>query len=151
MRRKASGAQRQKMSEEKPKQPEEKPKIVVDEDWKAQAQAEKERLSDQEKSRPAAAGAPAGAAAGGPRDLPPASFATLVSSMVTQILFALGAVEDPQTRKRYRDLALAKHHIDTLALLEKKTQGNLTEDEKRLLDKALYEVRMHYVRVAQMG
>jgi hypothetical protein len=34
--------------------------------------------------------------------------------------------------------------------LEQKTKGNLTAEEKRLLDQALYEARMQYVRVAQM-
>ncbi len=135
---------------EKPEQPgQEKPEIVVDEDWKAQAQAEKAKLAEEEKKGQAPGAQAVGA--GGPRSLPQASFATLVSSIVTQIMFALGAIEDPQTRRRYRDLALAKHNIDLLSLLEQKTKGNLTEEEKRLLDQALYEVRMQYVRLAQMG
>ena len=46
---------------------------------------------------------------------------------------------------------MAKHHIDTLAVLEEKTSGNLTDEEKKLLDNALYEVRMRYVQVAQTG
>ncbi|MCJ7543004.1 MAG: DUF1844 domain-containing protein [Phycisphaerae bacterium] len=133
---------------------EEKPKIVVDDDWKAQAQAEKERLgkeADAAKSAaPAQPGAPAAeAAAGRGRELPQADFSTLVSTLVTQIFLALGGLEDPKTKKRYVDLALARHHIDTLSVLEEKTRGNLTEDEKKLLDKALYETRMHYVQLAQ--
>jgi len=130
-----------------------RPKIVVDEDWKAQAQEEKRRLAEQEQAASAASGpagqAAAGAAAG--RELPPASFATLVSSIVTQILFALGAFADPQTGRRYRNLALAKHHIDVLGILEEKTKGNLTPEEKQLLDNALYEVRMAFVQAAQGG
>lgn len=141
------------MSDSKPEgEGRDKPKIVVDEDWKAQAEAEKEKLAEQEEAG-AAAGASGGAAGAAreARSLPPASFAALVSSIVTQIMFALGAIEDPQTKRRYRDLALAKHNIDMLAVLEAKTKGNLTEEEKRLLDQALYEVRMQYVRLAQMG
>ena len=121
-----------------------KPKIIVDEDWKDQAQVEKQKLAEAEES------APAGGEAGKePREIPPASFSVLVTSLVTQILFALGAVEDPQTKKRYLDLKLAKHNIDMLSVLEEKTGGNLTEQEKKLLDSALYEVRMAYVQVAQ--
>lgn len=136
------------MSDQEPKDDQQKPEIIVDEDWKAQAQAEKEGLAEAEKAQ--AADAPAGEAAGADgRTLPPASFATLVSSMVTQVLFALGAFADPQTGRRYRNLQLAKHHIDTLSVLETKTQGNLTDDEKKLLDNALYEVRMAYVQAAQ--
>jgi hypothetical protein len=154
-----------------------KPKIVIDDDWKAQARAEKERLAreaEQKKQQLAAAGQapggvppgaaqaqPAAAAAGAPtrqaaaakagqaRQLPPASFATHVNSVVTQTFMALGGMEDPRTKRRYVDLDLAKYHIDTLAVIEQKTKGNLTEDEKRLLDQGLYECRMQYVHVAQ--
>ena len=117
-----------------------KPKIIVDDDWKAQAQAEKERLAAEESEAPSGAGAE--------RQMPPASFEVLVSSMVTQAMFALGAIEDPATQKRYLDLDLAKHHIDMLSVLEDKTKGNLSDDEAKLLDQALYESRMHYVQVA---
>jgi len=133
------------MGNEGPDKAEEQPKIVVDEDWKAQAEAEKERL---------AAGAdapPGGGAAAGRGDLPPANFLTLVSSLMTQVLFALGALQDPRGGRRPADPALAKHHVDTLAMLEEKTRGNLTDEEKEALDGALYEARMAYVRVAQGG
>ena len=118
------------------------PKIIVDDDWKAQAQAEKERLSAEEVAPPA------GDDAQGQRQMPEASFEVLISSMVTQAMFALGAIEDPATKKRYLDLDLAKHHIDMLTVLEEKTKGNLSDDEAKLLDQALYESRMHYVQVA---
>lgn len=124
-------------------QNQDKPKIVVDEDWKNQAQKEKEKLADETGG--------AGPAPAGGRRLPPASFSTLVSGIVTQILFALGAIQDPQTGRRYLDIELAKHHIDTLTLLEEKTKNNLAPEEKKLLDNALYEVRMAYVRAAQGG
>ncbi len=138
------------MTENVPKD-QEKPKIVVDDDWKAQAKAEKEKLAQRAETSKPAAGAAESAAEGArpPRELPPASFATLVSSLVTQVFLALGGLEDPKTKRRYVDLELARHHIDTLTVLEEKTRGNLTEDEKKLLDKALYETRMQYVQLAQ--
>ena len=126
------------------------PKIIVDDDWKAQARAEKEKLAAEAESSadvaPGEAGGP-----GGPRDLPPASIETLMNSMATQVLMALGGYEDPQTKRRYVDLDLAKHFIDTLTVLEEKTKGNLTDDEKKLLDQRLYETRMQYVQVAQVA
>lgn len=137
------------MAEEK-KDDSRKPKIIVDDDWKAQAAAEKEKLSEQIKGE--GAGAPAGEQGEGegePRQLPPANFATLVSSLVAQTLISLGGVEDPETKKRYVDLDLAKHHIDMLTVIDEKTKGNLTDEEKQLLDTALYEVRMQYVQIAQ--
>lgn len=134
----------------------EKPKIIVDDDWKAQAQAEKDRLAkeaEQKAAQPSPAAGPAVTGPPGeeaePRELPPASFTTLVSSLMTQAFFALGGMEDPQTHRRYVDLELAKHHIDTLSVLEEKTRGNLGEEEKRLLDRTLYQTRMQYVQVAQ--
>jgi len=117
------------------------PKIIVDDDWKKQAQAEKENLDE-----PAE---PAGADAGGPREIPPASFTTLVSTLMMQTMMALGGMEDPRTKQPVVDLALAKHHIDTLAVLEEKTAGNLDDEEKKLLDQAIYQTRMQYVQIAQ--
>jgi hypothetical protein len=127
------------MPEERPD--DNKPKIIVDDDWKAQAQAEKERLDEEVE-----AGEPG---QGEPGEIPPASFTTLVSSLLAQTFMALGGMQDPKTKRRYVDLALAKHHIDMLSVLEDKAKGNLTDDEKKLLDQALYESRMQYVHIAQ--
>jgi len=128
----------------------EQPKIIVDDDWKAQAQAEKEKLAKEVEQQPAGTGRPTGTGRPiGPRELPPASFVTLVNSLMTQIFLALGGLEDPKTKHRYVDLDLAKHQIDTLKVLEEKTAGNLNDEEKRVLDRALYETRMQYVQIAQ--
>jgi len=129
----------------------EEPQVVIDEDWKAQAQAEKERLARMEQQADSSATSQQTRQEQSPsRSLPQASFTALVSSLMAQVFFALGMIEDPKTHKRYRDLELAKHNIDLLAMLEEKTKGNLTEEEKKVLDEALYEVRMAYVRAAQM-
>ena len=122
-----------------------KPKIVVDDDWKAQAQAEKEKLDEQPAEQPAAEEPQAQ----GPRKLPPATFSTLVSSLATQAILSMGQMRDPKTKKPIIDLDLAKHHIDTLAMLEEKAKGNMTDEESKLLDQAIYQVRMQYVQFAQ--
>ena len=131
---------------------EQKPKIIVDDDWKAQAQAEKERLAQEVESNASQAKQASQAAGLGEEDgeqLPEASFSALISSLVTQVRMALGGMADPQSGKRYVDLELAKFHVDMLSVLEAKTRGNLEEDEKKMLDRALYETRVHYVQVAQ--
>jgi hypothetical protein len=128
--------------EKKPTEKQESPKIIVDDDWKAAARAEKERLSERVEQGP-----PGGAAAG--RELPPASFATLVNSLAAQAMLALGGMEDPRTHRRLMDLDLAKHHIDTLSVIEEKTRGNLSDEERKLLDQALYQSRMLYVQISQ--
>jgi hypothetical protein len=136
---------------------EEQPSLHIDTDWKKQAQEEKRKLAEQEQKK--AAEAPAAAKAGpaqegtrrpgarGGREMPPASFSTLVNSLVTQALFYLGDLA-PQGGEPNVNLDMAKHQIDTLSILEEKTKGNLTEDEQRMLDAALYEGRMRYVNVA---
>jgi len=132
----------------------EQPKIHIDADWKTQAEVEKQRLAEQVESaapKPDEQAAGAEAQQGQQRELPPANFETLVSTMATQVLMALGGMQDRRTGKSIVDLDLAKFHIDCLTVLEEKTAGNLSENEKNLLDQVLYETRMHYVQVAQQG
>lgn len=124
----------------------EAPKIQIDSDWKAQAQKEKQRLAEQSKAQASGAGrGPGGGAAGG---LPPATFETLLSTMATQALFAMGAIPDPRTGQRMAHLDLARHHIDMLTVLEEKTRGNLTQEESDTLAATLYELRNRYVQLA---
>ena len=141
---------------------EEKPSIHIDTDWKRQAQEEKKRLVEEEarKARESAAAAPSAAPGAGPSsprsapapgrargELPPASFPTLVQSILTQVLYYLGDLTTRGTEPNV-NLDMAKHQIDILGVLEEKTRGNLTPEEKSLLDTALYETRMRYVSVA---
>ncbi len=132
----------------------EAPKIIVDDDWKAQAQAEKEKLAQQAKAKQQSA--PGSTAAGSADDssagvggyqLPPANFESLVSTMTTQALFAMGAIPDPQTGQRIAHLDLARHHIDMLSVIEEKTKGNLSKEESDLLATTLYELRNRYVQL----
>jgi hypothetical protein len=118
----------------------EAPKIHIDSDWKAQARAEKERLVEKGKAE--------GPAAAGRGGLPPATFETLVSTMATQALFALGAIPDPRTGQRMLSLELARHHIDMLTVIEQKSKGNLSPDEASLLTTTLYELRQRYIQMS---
>ena len=131
--------------------------LHVDSDWKAEAQRMKQKLAEQ-RSKESAAGvgqaSDPGAAAeagqqGQQQQLPPANFQTMVSQTVTQAMFAMGMIPDPQTGQRYASLDMARHHIDMLGVLEEKTKGNLTDDEQKLLTQALYELRMQYVQLSQ--
>ena len=132
---------------------EEQPSLHIDTDWKKQAQEEKKRLAEQEQKKAAEAQStrparPTGGAGGRPaREVPPASIGSLINSLLTQSLFYLGDLA-PQGGEPMVNLDMAKHQIDTLGVLEEKTRGNLTEEEQRLLDTALYEARMRYVSVA---
>ncbi len=109
-------------------------KIIVDDDWKAEAQREKERLTQQ-------TAAPAGPA-------PDASFAELINVIAVQALASLGALGGPGGERLPPNLEAAKHFVDMLQVLEDKTRNNLTPEEKRLLDSVIYEMRMRYVQFA---
>jgi hypothetical protein len=63
-----------------------------------------------------------------------------------------GREQGPPTEQSLRaqiNLPLAQQSIDLLALLQEKTRGNLTPEEKRFLDDLLFELRMRYVEVAR--
>lgn len=139
---------------------EDAPKLHIDSDWKAEAQKEKEKLAAKAKAKSEQA-AQAGAASTQPRagqgqgrgqaqsqELPPATFDTLLSTMATQALFAMGAIADPRTGQPTLQLDLAKHHIDMLTVIEQKTKGNLSDEEDKALATTLYELRSRFVEAA---
>jgi hypothetical protein len=129
------------------------PKIIVDSDWKSQAQAEKERLAAAEKAnqpppRPApAAGGPE--REGEPAGPPEPNFEELVRTLAMQALMYLGAFPDPESGRRMVALEAAQFNIELLAMLETKTKGNLNEQETRFLSQMLYELRMQYVEIGK--
>ena len=111
-------------------------KIIVDEDWKSQAQAEKQRLqAELDRKQQAGQGA-------AEPSLPLATFAVHVSTLATQALVFLGQMPNPLTGKMEVHLEQAKHFIDTLQMLQDKTKGNLTPDESRMLEEVVHELRM---------
>ncbi len=119
-------------------------KIIIDEDWKAEAQKEKEILAAQEEAEKKKAQEEKQAR--GP--LPQGNLAALISMLTTQALFALGLLQVKGQEKREPDLELAKYNIDMLETLEEKTKGNLTKEEETVLANTLNELRMGYVKVA---
>ena len=119
----------------------EEKKIIIDEDWKQEAQKEKEILAAEEEKEELEEKEGRGA-------LPPGDFAALISMLVTQSLFAMGFLQIKGQEKREPDLEMAKYNIDMLATLEEKTKGNLTEQEQKVLSEQLSQLRMAYVKVA---
>lgn len=82
---------------------------------------------------------------GGVSLLPKPTFSTFVLSLASSALVQLGEVPDPSSGTVAEDLALAKHSIDILSMLQDKIATGLDEEEKRLLDGLLYELRMKFV------
>ena len=121
--------------------------LHIDSDWKEEAAREKERLAEQEK-REKKEREVAGSAPGAAPGAAPANFAELVNLLAMQVVIALGGVQGPGGERIPPNPFAAKHHIDLLEVLQKKTKGNLTDDEKHMLDSVTYELRMQYVQVA---
>ena len=66
-------------------------------------------------------------------------------SLASNAAASLGMMPHPVTGESGVDLATAKHWIDVLGMLEKKTKGNLDQQEAQLLESLLADLRMQYV------
>jgi len=75
----------------------------------------------------------------------PASFVSFLMSIASNAASALGMMEHPVTHQRDVDVELGKHWIDILGMLQKKTAGNVSPQEKRMLEGLLADLRMQYV------
>jgi hypothetical protein len=80
------------------------------------------------------------------RPLPEVNFNSLIFSLSSSAFFNLGEIADPQTGQRQKDLPLAKHSIDIIAMLRDKTKGNLNDEEQKFLDNILADLRIRYVK-----
>lgn len=78
--------------------------------------------------------------------LPPLDFNTFILSLSTSVLMQLGVVENPITKQIEKEPAVAKQTIDLISLLKDKTKGNLTQEEAKLIDDVLTELRLWYVK-----
>ncbi|MEO1496506.1 MAG: DUF1844 domain-containing protein [Planctomycetota bacterium] len=139
------------MSEEK--------KIIIDEDWKSQVEAEKEAAAQSPPATdptpaPAAESAPEPPAAAGGEPpgandidppMPPASIGMLISSLATEAMISMGHFPHPLTGDATPRRNQAKYLIDTLDVLKQKTAGNLTDDESKAIEDVLHQLRMAFV------
>ncbi len=77
--------------------------------------------------------------------MPDVTFTSLFMALNTSTLFQLGVLPDPVSGEKRVDMMMAKHTIDTMTMLQEKTKGNLTEEEKELVETGLYDLKMRYV------
>ncbi len=122
---------------------EETPKLQIDSNWKAEAQAEKERLAKQEQAK-------AKTGASGRERLPEADFKSLMGVLASQAIMSLGALGDPKTGRVVIDLEGARFSIELLGVLEEKTRGNLTDEEAKEITQVLAELRNRFVQITHM-
>jgi hypothetical protein len=79
-------------------------------------------------------------------------FVHLIWTLAQSAAIQLGDAEDPATGQPLTpNLPAAQQMIDLVAVLEEKTRGNLTAEERQLLEQLLFELRMRFVEVEQAG
>jgi hypothetical protein len=82
-------------------------------------------------------------------DLPAIDFSTFVLSLSHSALVHLGDAPPPDGPMSERNLSLARQTIDLLAILQEKTRNNLSGEEERLLDQALFDLRVRFVEISK--
>ncbi|TES91074.1 MAG: DUF1844 domain-containing protein [Candidatus Cloacimonadota bacterium] len=81
------------------------------------------------------------------QQLPEVSFTNLILMLATGAYSNLGLVPDPLTKKKEKNLSLAKNTIDLLDILKKKTKGNLSKEEKGFFLNILGDIKMKFIEV----
>ena len=82
--------------------------------------------------------------------LPPLDFSSIVFPFYTQALVKLGLMEDPLNKTAEGNLDFAKRLIDLLDLLKERTEGRLDEDEDKFLESCLLQLKMNYMKQANI-
>lgn len=78
-------------------------------------------------------------------------FYQLAFSLHTAAMQQMGKTISPFTGKIERNLEMAKGSIDMLEMIQRKTKGNLTDEENKMLDHFLFDLRMNYVEEVKRG
>ena len=84
-----------------------------------------------------------------PAGLNLSDFSGLILSLAQAAMIELGAAPDPSDGQVHRNVKMARQTIDTIAMLKEKTAGNRTPEETRLIDGALYQLRLAFVECCQ--
>jgi len=107
---------------------------------------DKKHNTEKTHSQKGAAGPkPAGSEGSASASLPKVNFASFILSLNTSALVHLGEIPEIGSDKKKKDLILAQQAIDTLAMLQERTAGNLDEEEKGLLEHILFDLRMKFI------
>jgi len=77
--------------------------------------------------------------------MPAPTFSTFIASLSSSAMVQLGEIAEPTTGQKQNNMPMAKHTIDIIALLQEKTKGNLTNEENKLIQNVLTDLRMRYI------
>ena len=107
----------------------------VDENWKEQTETVKAKAAAIPPAQPAAKSKPAETSK---------TFLSLVQSLGYQALMNLGEIPNPMTQQTELNPEGAKEAIDLLIALRDKTQGNLSDDEKKMLETLITQLQIKF-------
>ena len=79
----------------------------------------------------------------------PVTFSTLLLSLASSAVLAMGLDKNPHTNQYEKDLNVARFNIDMLKLLKEKTKNNLSAEEQQFLDSVVSDLQLKYVYVTQ--
>lgn len=82
-------------------------------------------------------------------NLEEANFLSIVMRMATGAYIAIGAIEDPVTGKKKEDVKMAQYLIDSLRILQEKTNGNLEVEEEGYLDQIIADLELKFVKIKE--
>jgi Domain of unknown function (DUF1844) len=81
--------------------------------------------------------------------IPAITFPTFLLSLHHSAIIHLGVVPDPVSGEQKVSFEIARQNIDLLEILNEKTKGNLDQEEEKLLENILYELRMAYIDISK--
>jgi hypothetical protein len=82
-------------------------------------------------------------------EIPRVDFSTFVFSLFHSALIQLGEMSDPVSGEESRNLDAAKQTIDILNIIQEKTEGNLTDEEKKFLENATAELKWKFLNAVK--
>jgi hypothetical protein len=81
--------------------------------------------------------------------MPELTFTSFVISLASTAAIHFGDIPDPISgEKSAPNLEGAAQMIEILSLLDQKTRGNLTAEERQVLEQVLFELRMRFVEAS---
>jgi len=75
----------------------------------------------------------------------PVAFSSFIMSLATQVLVQLGQMPAPSGMEIPVDRESARQTIDILSMLQRRTKGNLSQEESRFLEEVLHSLRISFL------